>query len=132
VKRYWWLIVGVALVVVVAAGLGGFLLGDVQSVKGITVTRATPDQLAEAMRGDRFYSTYRKSALLVTGTVAAVSRRDGHLIVGFRTDFAYGAECDLGPAAVAPRVGDTITVVTVGQAAERLPSAVLLHDCIVP
>jgi len=32
-KRYRWVIVGVALLVVGAAGVGGFALGDVQSVK---------------------------------------------------------------------------------------------------
>jgi len=131
-KKHWWLIVAVAVLAIIAAGVGGFVLGDIQSVKGMTVTRATPHELAEAMRQDRFFSDYRKSALLVSGTVASVGRRGGQLIVGFQTDSAYGASCDLRTATVAPRVGETFTVVTAGQAAERLPSAVLLHDCVVP
>jgi hypothetical protein len=52
--------------------------------------------------------------------------------VGFYTDSAYGTSCELGTATVPPTVGATFTVVTVGQAAERLPAAVLLHDCVVP
>jgi hypothetical protein len=131
-KKHWWLIVAVAVLAIIAAGVGGFVLGDIQSVKGMTVTRATPHELAEAMRQDRFFSDYRKSALLVSGTVASVGRRGGQLIVGFQTDSAYGASCDLRTATVAPRVGETFTVVTAGQAAERLPSAVLLYDCVVP
>jgi hypothetical protein len=131
-KKYWWLIVAVAVLAIVAVGVGGFVLGDIQSVKGMTVQRVTPHQLAEAMKGDRFYSDYRKSALLVSGTVASVGRSGGQLIVGFQTDSAYGASCDLRTATVAPRIGETFTVVTAGQAAERLPSAVQLHDCVVP
>ena len=131
-KKYWWLIVAVAVLAIVAVGVGGFVLGDIQSVKGMTVQRVTPHQLAEAMKDDRFYADYRKSALLVSGMVASVGRRGGHLIVGFQTDSSYGASCDLGTATVAARVGETFTVLTVGQAAERLPAAVLLHDCSVP
>jgi hypothetical protein len=132
-KRYRPVIIGVLLLVVVAAvGAGGFALGDIQSVKAMTVQRATPHQLAEAMKDDRFYADYRKSALLVSGTVASVRRRGGHLIVGFKTDSSYRASCDLGTATVAARVGETFTVLTVGQAAERLPAAVLLRGCVVP
>lgn len=131
-KKHWWLIVAVMVLAIVAVGVGGFVLGDIQSVNAMTVTRATPHELAEAMRQDRFFSDYRKSALLVSGTVASVGRRDGHLIVGLRTGSSYGASCDLGTASVAPHVGETLTVLTVGQAAERLPGGVLLRGCVVP
>src|SRR5665811_1520030 len=55
------------------------------------------------MKDDRFYADYRKSALLVSGTVASVRRRGGHLIVGFKTDSSYRASRDLGTATVAAR-----------------------------
>ena len=131
-KRYRWLIVAVVVLIIVAAAVGGFVLGGIQSVKGMTVKRATPHQLAEAMKGDHFYSDFRTDALLVSGTVASVGRRGGRLIVGFQTDSAYGTSCELGAATVPPAVGRRFTVVTVGQAAERLPAAVLLRDCVVP
>ena len=131
-KRYRWLMIAVVVLIVVAAAVGGFVLGDIQSVRAMTVKLATPHQLAEAMKGDHFYSDYRTDALLVSGTVASVGRRGGHLIVGFQTDSAYGASCELGAATVPPSIGATFTVATVGQAAERLPAAVLLHDCVVP
>jgi hypothetical protein len=131
-KRYWWLIVAVVVLVIVAAGVGGFVLGGIQSAKAMKVTRATPHQLAEAMKGDHFYSDYGRDALLVSGMVASVDRRGGHLIVSFQTGSAYGASCVLGAATEPPSIGATFTVVTVGQAAERLPAAVLLHDCVVP
>ena len=47
-----------------------------------------------------------------------------------------GRPAALDPAYTAtgmpPSIGGTFTVVTVGQSAERLPAAVLLHDCVVP
>ena len=131
-KRYWWLIVAVVVLIVAAAGLGGFVLGGIRSAREMTVMRATPHQLAEAMKGDHFYSDYARDALLVSGTVASVDRRGGDLIVGFQTESAYGASCVLGAATAAPSIGAPFTVVTVGQAAERLPTAVQLHDCVVP
>jgi hypothetical protein len=130
-RKYWWLIVAGLLLIVAAAGVGGFLLGDVQAVKGISVMRATPHELAEAMKQDRFFSDYRQSALLVTGTIASVTRGKD-LIVAFRTGSPYGASCDLGALTAAPRVGETFTVLTVGRAAERLPAGVRLHDCVIP
>jgi hypothetical protein len=130
-RKYWWLIVAGLLLVIVAAGVGGFLLGDVHAVKGISVMRATPHALAEAMKQDRFFSDYRQSALLVTGTIASVTRGKD-LIVAFRTGSTYGASCDLGALSAAPRVGETFTVLTVSQAAERLPAGVRLNDCVIP
>lgn len=131
-KRYRWLIVVVVVLVVVAVAVGGFVLGDIQSVKGMTVKRVTPHQLAEAMKGDHFYSDCRTDALLVTGTVASVGQRGRHLTVGFQTASTYDASCELRAATVPPSIGGAFTVVTVGQTAERLPAAVLLHDCVVP
>jgi hypothetical protein len=102
-RKYWWLVIATLLLIIVAAGVGGFLLGDVHAVKGISRMRATPHQLAEAMKQDRFFS-----------------------------GSTYGVSCDLGAMPAAPRVGETFTVLTVGQAAERLPAGVLLRDCVVP
>jgi hypothetical protein len=85
-RKYWWLILAGLLLIIVAAGEGGFLLGDVHAVKGISVMRATPYELAEAMKQDRFFSDYRQSALLVTGTIASVVGGRDHLLVAFRTE----------------------------------------------
>jgi hypothetical protein len=61
-----------------------------------------------------------------------VGRHCGHLIVGIQTDSAYGTSCELGAATLPPSVGAAFAVVTVGQAAERLPARVLLHDFLIP
>jgi hypothetical protein len=131
-RKYWWSIVAGLLLIIAAAGVGGFLLGDLHAVKGISVMRVTSHQLAEAMKQDRFFSDYRQSALLVTGAVASVTHGKGHLVVAFKTDSTYGASCDLRALTVAPRVGQTFTVLSVGQAAERLPAGVMLRDCVIP
>lgn len=132
-RWYWWLTIAAAAVVLLGvATAGGFLLGDIQSVKGLTIRRVTPAQLADAMREDRFYSDYRKSSLLVTGSVSSVVRGDGRLTVAFATGSTWGTSCELGAATVAPRAGDTLTVLALGGAAERLPSGVLLRGAVVP
>lgn len=132
-QRYSWAIIAVAaLVVVGAVAVAGFAFGDNLSVTRITVMRATPHQLAEAMKTDNFYADYRQSALLVSGPVASVGVRGAHLIIGLQTDSSYAVLCDLGTATTAPRVGEILTVLTAGHAAERLPAAVLLNDCVVP
>jgi len=84
-RKHWWLIVAGVLLIVALAGVGGHVLGGIQTVKGISVTRTTPHQLAEAMKQDRFFADYRHSALLVSGTIASVDRGGGHLIVAFKT-----------------------------------------------
>ena len=90
------------LLIIVAVGVGCFLLGDIQAVKGMSVMRATPHELAEAMKQDRFFSDYRRSALPVTGTIASVARGKGHLIVAFRTGSTFDfrqAEADVNRSA---------------------------------
>jgi hypothetical protein len=132
VGKYWWLVIAGSLLIIAAAGVAGFLLGDVHAVKEISVKRATPHELAEAMKQDHFFSDYRQSALLVTGTIASVVGGKDHLIVAFKTGSTYGASCDLGALPAARRVGETFTVLAVGQAAERLPAGVRLHGCVIP
>jgi hypothetical protein len=122
----------VAPLLVVGAGVTGFVLGDIRAARALTVQRATPRQLAEAMKGDHFFSDYGRSSLIVTGTVSGVSRRDGDIVVAFTSGSSYGASCDLGTASLAPRVGESLTVVAPGGAAERLPAGVILRDGIVP
>ena len=122
-RKHWWVVIATLLLIIVAAGAGGFLLGDVDAAKGISVMRATPHELAEAMKQDRSFSDYRQSALLVTGTIASVTRSRDRLFVTFRTGSTYGASCDLGALPVGPRVGGTFTVLTVGQAPSACPPA---------
>ena len=130
-RKYWWLIIAGVVLIIVAAGVAGFALGDIQAVKGISVMRATPHELAEAMKQDRFFSDYRQAHSLsparsrpLLGTRAISSWRSGP---ARRTALVRSRRGD-----VAPHAGETFTVLTVGQAAERLPTGVRLHDCVIP
>ena len=122
----------VAVLLVVGAGVTGFVLGDMRAARALTVQRATPHQLAEAMKGDHFYSDYGRSSLVVRGTVTGVARRAGHVVVTFASGSSYATSCDLGPVTAVPHAGESLTVLAPGGAAERVPAGVLLRDCIVP
>ena len=75
-----------ALVVAVILLAGGsFLWGDKHALDTQVITRATPDQLANAMQQDAFYSDYRGRTLLVNATIVSVTDRAGAKIVKLAT-----------------------------------------------
>jgi hypothetical protein len=54
------------------------------------------------------------------------------VIVEFKTGSPFRALCDFGALPSGLRGGDRISVIAEGAGAERQPSAVLLHGCVVP
>ena len=123
-------IVAAALVGLVMAASAAFLAGYAVAVGGLRVEHATPDRLAQAMSADEFYSDFRHDTVIVRGTVASVSATGSTTTIVFQTAGAWRTECqttDAGPRRLGP--GDTLTVVAVAIAAERLPSGVLLTGC---
>jgi hypothetical protein len=119
-------------IIVIFAIVAAFFLGDQHGVENMTFRQVTPNQIAEAMKNDHFYSSYRENTLMITGTVLSVTKNNNDLLVGFKTDSAYGAFCDFGNAPLATRAGNVITAFAESGAARRQPSAVLLKNCIVP
>jgi len=117
----------VAVLVVLGAGI--FFLGDRHGLQTMSIQRATPDLLANAMEGDHFYSDYGKNTLIVQGVVASVNTQNGDTVIGFKTSSTYQALCDLGTATSNAKIGDTVTVLAEGGTAERQSSAVLLTGC---
>jgi hypothetical protein len=128
----WAIAAVVAVVFVAGAGAVGYQAGRIITARGLTVTRVTPHQAAEAMKGDHFFSDYGRSALILEGTVTAVTRNGSDTVVALASDSSFGTSCDMGALSMSPKVGDRFTVVTSGGSAERLPSGVLLHECLVP
>jgi hypothetical protein len=126
--------VGLGLaVVVLGIVVVAFLLGGRSAMVGLSIKRVTATDIANAMKDDHFYSDYGQSTLLLDGTVVSVSTRGNDLIAEFKTNSAYQALCDLGAhSASGPHVGDRILVIAEGASGERQPSAVLLHNCVVP
>ena len=120
------------LVLLVLVGSVSFLLGDKHAVETMTIRTVTPDQVANAMKDDDFYANYRENTLLISGTVASVSKQHNDLVIGFKTSSSYRALCDFGSSSTTVHVGDTLTALTEGGVAERQPAAVLLAHCQLP
>jgi hypothetical protein len=53
---------------------GAFFIGNKYAVDRLSITRVAPNQLANAMEGDYFYSKYRERTLLVSGAVSRIER----------------------------------------------------------
>jgi hypothetical protein len=95
------------------------------------ITSATPDQIANAMQLDEFYSTYGETTLIVQGTVASVSRQNSETLIQFKTNSSYGAFCNTFDTSFTGNVGDSITILAEGSGAKREPNAVLLTNCVI-
>ncbi len=115
-----------------AVFVGGIFVGDIHGTSSMRIQRVTPREIASAMAGDRFYSDYRQSTLIVTGTLQSVGMRAGRRVLAFRTGSAFGALCDLGAAQTNDRAGDVVTVAAEGARATRSPTAVVLVGCTEP
>jgi hypothetical protein len=108
-----------------------FFAGDAYAVGTLGVRQVTPDQLAQAMKADEFYSDFREDTLVVRGLVASVYRGTGGVILEFQTQDGAKTLCELGHHPAAIHTGNTVTAVTEGANAQRLSSGVLLGNCVV-
>jgi hypothetical protein len=117
--------------VLVGVAAISFFAGDSYAVGTLNVRQATPDQLAQAMNADEFYSDFREVTLLVRGPVASVYRGAGGLILEFQTLSGLKTLCQLKPHSAKIHTGNTVTAVTEGANAQRLSSGVLLSNCVV-
>jgi len=117
-----------ALVAVLLGG-GFFFWGDKHALETLVITRATPDQLANTMQQDAFYSNYRGSTLLIGATIASVTDRAGATIVKLVTTSSFIVFCILGQTPATTRAREAVTVVAEGAAAQRQPAGVLLQGC---
>ena len=117
------------VVVVVLLGGGSFFWGDKHALETQVITRATPDQLANAMQQDAFYSDYRGSTLLIDATIASVTDRAGATIVKLVTTSSLTVLCNLDQAPAITHAGDAVTVVAEGAEAQRQSAGVLLQGC---
>ena len=126
----WRVLRNAALVVVVGLlGVGSFFWGDKHALETEVITRATPDQLANAMQQDAFYSDYRGSTLLIDATIASVTDRAGATMIKLVTTSSFTVLCSLDQAQAKAHAGDAVTVVAEGAAAQRQSAGVLLQGC---
>jgi hypothetical protein len=126
-------LLGLAGLVILLVGIGGaaFFLGNSIALGNLSVRRVSPDQAAEAMQNDEFYSDYREVTLLVTGTVVSERTTSGGTVIQLATTTTLKTYCQWSQSPSPLQDGETITVVTEGYNAVRLPSGVSLSDCII-
>jgi hypothetical protein len=124
------ILVAVLGALVGVAGMS-FFFGDAYAVGSLSVRQVTPDQLAQAMKADEFYSDFREDTLLVRGQVASVYGNAGGITLEFQTHGAMKTLCGLEQYPTATLKGKTVMVVTEGANAQRVSSGVFLSDCVI-
>jgi hypothetical protein len=120
----------VLVLVVLFVGAASFFFGDKHALESMTIRQVTPTEIAQAMKDDHFWQTYRENTLLVKGTVSSVSNPNGDVVIGLKTESSYKSFCDLGVSDHVFETGDQVTVMAESGPAERQPSAVLLKGCV--
>ena len=83
------------------------------------------------MQKDDFYADYRDATLLVTGTVVSERSTSGGTVIQLATTTSFKTYCQSSRSLSPLQDGETITAVTEGYSAVRLPSGVSLSDCII-
>ncbi len=119
------------VVLLVAIAAAALFLGDTFALSNLSVRRVSPDQLAQAMQNDAFYSDYRDATLVVTGKVVSERTTSDGTVIQLATTTTYQTYCQSSRSLSPLQDGETITAVTEGYSAVRLPSGVSLSNCII-
>lgn len=134
-KVYKKLINNKPFVILVISGLVILFLGCVifdtvnQTLARTSIIEVTPSQLASAMREDHFWYTYRFNTVTFYGEVMGTTPYKGLVAAQIKTSDSYGLTCiptlqrDL-------KIGQTYHFAAEANQAERLPSGVLLTECV--
>ena len=130
-KKHRWLIVTLTVAVGIIFAFGCYFLGMKHGLESMTFRQATPTDLAEAMKNDHFFTSYRENTLIVSGVIASLNTQGNDLVLGFKTNSSYNAYCNLGAATTSLHIGDTTTVLAEAASAQRQPSAVMLTQCMI-
>jgi hypothetical protein len=128
-----WIVGGMmAMVLISAAALIAFFLGDSYAVQSFNVERATPTQLGNAMQADTFYSSYRNATVLFSGSVVSVSHKSGSQTLNLMTGSAYAVQCRMQQPDRFLHAGVRAVLISEGGSAQRESHGVLLTGCVVP
>jgi hypothetical protein len=120
-----WLVVAIFSMGVLAAC--GIMREPLPATPTPGLVEITADEAAKAIEEEYYGSKYRDNTLHVTGTVSAVYVEDGTVVVEMETTRSLIARAYLASQAGAPKVGDTITLVT--KKAREEPDAIAFLDC---
>jgi hypothetical protein len=119
---------GIVLLLLLANG-ASFWFGSLHSRQTSGIEKVSTAQIADAMQGDHFYSSYGNAGLLFTGRVTGIRQKGNTALVSFETDRPYSVTCQFVHAGQVKK-GDSLSIAAPGGSAERLPHGVLLHNCL--
>lgn len=121
---------GSVVVLLLLANGFSWWFGNLHSRRTSGVEKVTVAELADAMQGDHFYSTYGNTTVLFHGKVVALQQKGKVALVSFETGASYSLTCQF-PRVEQIHKGENISVAAPGGTAERQPHGVLLHDCLI-
>lgn len=109
--------------------IGSFFIGSKYALDHLTIRQVSPTQVANAMKDDHFWVSYREDTLVISGIVTSVTHSGNKTIVGLKTASSYGAQCSFANTDVVINVGQSIKVLSIANAAGRLKSGVQFNNC---
>lgn len=122
-------ILGAIIALLLLANIASWWYGNLHSRQTSGVEKVSVAQLANAMKGDSFYSSYGNAGLVFTGDVSGVRKSGNTALVTFTSDSSYAITCQFVHGRQI-KVGDMLSVAAPGGSAERLKGGVLLHNCL--
>jgi hypothetical protein len=118
------------VVIVIMLLMGFYFLGDKYALDHLSVRQITPTQAANAMKNDHFWASYRENILVIHGSVNSITQSSDAALVRFKTNSTYSAVCSFTNPSVKISKGQNIQILTIAYAAQREPSGVKFHTCL--
>lgn len=120
------------LILIIFVGPFAYFIG--QREASLSVTQASPMQLAQAMQSDNFYSKYSQTMLLVKGKIKTVTKQGKNTVVQFETTSSPNilgkVFCNVENNKTQIKVGNVIQFLTVAHDALRQNTAdVSMSNC---
>lgn len=125
------IIISISVFILIIVLLVSSYIGDMYALGHLTFKEVTPTQLASAMREDDFYPSYRENTLLFSGLVTSSTTQNGTTIINLKSSDSYRVNCELLVQSQNIKVGETYKFESEAYQAERQPTGVLLHNCVV-
>ena len=122
--------ISLAVVILIFCGLIIAWQSALYTLNHMSFKDVTTTQLAAAMRQDEFWSSNRFNTLVFDGKVKSANMHNSKTILEFVTADTYSASCELNNSNTKFIVGKTYKFAVESYQAERQPSGVLLHNCI--
>jgi hypothetical protein len=131
IRGRWSALLALSLAIVVVAIAASSWIARQRALEQLSFVDVSASTAARAMKDDHFYSDYGDKVIVIRGTVASVHNAGNEVVVSLQTDSSFGLTCTLTEprTGTKPVVGDDISLVAPGGAAQRESSSVSLPLC---